>query len=83
MLSTFHKVLTDDLIYIWYSNIEKAIPKGVDKQNERENWFVVFLSANLNTEFLKSLKNLSRSIQQIQIRNYGLPNPFGKKIHWI
>jgi len=36
MLSTF-QVLTDDLIDIWYSNMDKTIPKGVDKQNEREN----------------------------------------------
>ena len=39
----------------------------------------MFLSANPNTEFLKSLKNLSPSIQQIQIRNYGLPNPLEKR----
>ena len=62
--------------------MEKAIPNGVDKQNAKTD-LGVFLSANPNTEFLKSPKNLSRSIQEIEIRNFGLLNPFGKKVHWI
>ena len=48
---------------------------------KRENWSVcVPFGESKHGVFVKSLKNLLRSIQQIQIRHFGLPNPLEKRL---